>query len=286
MVFFGTVRFAIKIYSDQCSSKIFFIISSANLIVGDHDANRTLQKLDEYSFQLDKLTDEMSALVENTKEKYFVLTHSNYEWCGVTIDRFQVYLQRIQNATKDEAMKQHRTEIQVLKDGLNKITSAHQGLEKTYSNFLAVARENSGQTAQLNGDFNRYSDYRVEELLIRLMIETEKSRRCVLHICWDTDKTHQIRSLIETIEKKRDKILLGLEVALQDAGIHMDKMKTTFGEDILAIRNVIPEVQAAMQTINDVIEEDLHDSVSINEIKIAVQKLIEECCKYRARHEP
>lgn len=228
----------------------------------------------------------MSTLVENTKEKYFVLTHSNYEWCGVTINRFEAYLQRIQNSTKDEAMKQHRVEIRVLKDGLNKITSAKQGLEKTYSNFLTIARKNVGQTTQLNSEFNRYSYVHVEWLLIRLLLEAEESRQCVLQICWDTKKTREIRSLIQTIEKKRDKILLDLEVALQNAGIHMEKMKTTFGEDILAIRNVIPQVRVAMNTINDVIEEGSHDSVTINEIKVAVQKLIEECRKYRARHEP
>lgn len=228
----------------------------------------------------------MDTLVENTKEKYFVLTHSNYEWCGATISRFQAYLQRIQNCTKDEAMKQHRIEIQVLKDGLNKITSAQHGLEKTYSNFLTIARKNVAQTSQLNGEFNRYSAYHVEELLIYLMLEAEKSRQCILKICWDTKETSQIRSLIQTIEQKQDKILLDLEMALQNARIHMDKMKTTFGDDILAIRGVIPQVKVAMSTINDVIEADSHDSVALNEIKIAVQKLIEECRKYRARHEP
>lgn len=241
--------------------------------------------MEEYSVKLDGLTDEMSTLVEHTKEKYFVLTHSNYEWCGVTINRFEAYLKRIQNATKDEAMKQHRTEIQVLKDGFNKITAAKQGLEETYENFLTTAQTNVAKTAKLNKEFIRY-DYRVELLLIHLLSEAEKSKQCFLQICWDTDVTKQIRALIRTIEKKRDKIISDLEMALKNAGIHLDKMKTTFGEDILAIRNVIPQVRVAMNTINDVIEEDLHDSVTIKEIKVAVQKLIEECRKYRARHEP
>lgn len=258
----------------------------ANSSVGDCRVNETLQKLDEYAARVGELTDEMSTLVENTKEKYFILTHSNYEWCGVTIKRFQAYIQRIQNSTKDEAMKQHRIGIQVLTDGLNKITSAKDGLEKSYSDFLNVARKNVASTTRLNAEFNKYSDYNVHKLLVYLIFEAEKSRRCILQICWDTKLTREIKSMMETIEKKRVKIHADLQQAFENADIHMNKMKTTFWGDILAIRDVIPQVRVTMETIKNVIEEDLHDSVIINEIKIAVEKLIEECRKYRARHEP
>lgn len=228
----------------------------------------------------------MNTLVESTKEKYFVLTHSNYEWCGVTINRFQSYLQRIQNSTKDEAMKQHRIEIQVLRDGLKKITTAKDGLEKTYLYFLNIARKNIALTTRLNAEFNKYNDHDVYEILRYLTLKAEKSRQCVWKICWDTKLTQQIKSVIQSIEKKRDEIRVKLDQAFENADIHMNKMKTTFWADILAIRDVIPQVEITLETIKNVIEDDLHDSVVINEIKIAVEKLIEECRKYRARHEP
>lgn len=242
--------------------------------------------MDEYAAKVDELTDEMNTLVEHSKEKYFVLTHSNYEWCGVAIKRLQAYVQRLQNSTKDEAMKQHRIEIQALKDGLNKITAAKDGLNETYTDFLKGAFKNVALTTILNTKFNEYNDQHVHKLLVQLIWKAEKSKRCVLKICWDTDLTRQIKSLMETIDKKRVKIHTDLVQALENIDIHMEKMKSTFWADILAIRDVIPQVKAALETIKNAIEKDSHDSTTINEIKIAVEKMIEECKNYRARHEP
>lgn len=232
-----------------------------------------------------ELAGEVKMLLKNTMSQYFVSAQSIYQWCGVAINCFQSYLQEYQNTTKDEAMKQHRIAVQVLEDGMKKIHSTQHNLHEATLSFDQISEVSL--IPRLDAD---YADYSNESKLHiqRLESDLKESRKGILSIVRDNDKTRRLKSTIQEIIKKLvkfEKLNNVLKDAIKEADLKAKGIKKNFEDELNAIVDVKSRAEIALDITSIAIIDDIFDFEINSLIKIAVQKLIEKCRKYRARHE-
>lgn len=241
--------------------------------------------MDDHSVKIAAITSEINTLAKNTLDEYYKLTKSNSKLCGTFMNRSESYLQKIQTATKDEAMKQHRVVVQAFENGLKELNSAQEGREKTRQSFLDAARKNAAKITRLTGEFNDKLQLEAFHQIVRLEVDAIKSRRCILQFCWDTELTRQIKSLIQKLNEKQTKVLVELGQAFKNSDFKMKNTQKKFDDEFYSISKVITHVKTTSSDINEIIKEDLHDPYIISLIKEDVERLIAECRKYIAEHE-
>ena len=271
-----------RIFSSTYQNLVDLLLSCS---VGDFAVNETLRKLDKFSVRIEKVSSDINGLVEDTMDKSADLIQSNHEWCAVAVNLFPLYLQQLQNASKDEAMKQHRIVIPVLENGFKKITAAQKRLEEIWSSFSEASGRNITLSFQINGEFNEYRDHYVYKLNQHLQSDEAGSIRCMFWICSDTSLTYHIRSMLDEIAKKMEKVRKDLDTEFKNSDPKINETRAKLKREVVAISDVKSQAQITLDTIKDIIEVGAHDSVIINEIKISAEKLIKECQNYKARHE-
>lgn len=232
------------------------------------------------------MTRGINALAKNTTDKWYKLAQSSYEWCGVAINHSQTYLPKIQNSTKDEAMKQHRNLVQVLEKDLKEINSVQEKRAEIFQSFLEATRKNDDRLKKLGGDFNYKIKRDVITLIICLNVDAINSRRCIWRICWDTKLTRKIKSLIQKIETKLGNVSEDIDIAFKNSDSKIAETKNKFKVEHIKISDIMVQAKSALGNLNDIIEEDLHNSAIIKEINIFFKKLIEKCQTYRSGHKP
>lgn len=231
------------------------------------------------------LTDQLKVLLRNAMNAYVVSTQSVYQACGVAVNCFQSYLQQLQNSTKDETMKQHYIVFQLLEEELLKIHSAQGKLQEARVSFDEVSE--AALFPRLDADYNDYSNQSKQQIE-RLEEDLKKSRKGILSIVHDNDVTRHLKSTIQEIIKnlvRFEKWNDALKEEIIEAESMAKEMKNRFEDEFNAMIHVKSHAQVAFDTIYIAIKEDDFNFEINNLIKISVEKMINVCRIYRARHE-
>lgn len=232
-----------------------------------------------------ELAHEVKAHLINTMNAYYVSTQSMYQWCDVAIDHFQSYIQQLQDTTKDEAMEQHHTLVQMLEEELEKISMAQQKLHELRLSFDEISEVKL--TPRLDKDFDNYSAQSNQQ--IKLLNSDIMDKMSVLLNLWDSNGVRHLKSKIREIKENlvTFKVLNDeLKEAIKQAEYKANEMKTNFEDEINAMAHVRSLAQITLSTINSIIEEDAFDPEINNIVEVAVGNLIKKCKEYRARHGP
>lgn len=240
--------------------------------------------MDKNSAKIVEITGEINELAKSTLDKYYKFTKSNSELCETVINRSQKYVQKIQNATEDKAMKYHRNAVDDLKDLSKEVNSAQERRLKIRERFLDAARRNEARINRLTGKFNDKLVRDVFEQVSRLELEAIKSRRCNQGSCEDTDLTRQIKLLIQNLKKAEAKVRAELGQAFENSDSKMKDTKKKLDDEFYPISNIMSQADSTSFIIKTIIKEHLHSPDIINLIKTNVENLIKKCQEYIASH--
>lgn len=232
-----------------------------------------------------ELADEMQLLLKNTMNSYYVSAQPIYQWSGVAMNCFQSYFQQLQNTIKDKAMKQHRIVVQVLEDGFKKIHFAQHSLQEITLSFDKISE--AALIPRLDADYEDYSA-QSKQRIKQLESDLKESRKGVLSVIRDNDKTSRLKSSIKGIIRdlvRYEKLNNVLKEAIKEADLKAKEVKKNFKNELDAVDDVNSQAQTALDIINVAIVDDAFNFEINGLIKIAVQKLIEKCRVYRARHD-
>lgn len=232
-----------------------------------------------------ELADEMQLLLKNTMNAYYVSAQPIYQWCGVALNCFQSYLQRLQNTTKEAAMKQHRIVVEVLDDGFKKLHFAKQSLQKIVLSFDRISE--SALIPRLDADYDEYSAQSKQQIK-RLESELKESRKGVLSVIRDNDKTRQLKSTINEIIRNLvefEKLNNVLKQGIKEADLKAKEVRKNFENELNAVVDVNSQARLTLDIINVAIGDDVFDFEINSLIKISVRKFIEKCQTYRERHD-
>lgn len=272
------------------SSGVLDLFKQQDKYIASDEFKDVMNKLDQfresYSAKAGTLAGEFKTLLQNAMQQYFTSAQSVYEWCGVAGERLQSYLRLLQNLSLGKARMQHRILIQVLEDGITKMTRAQEQLELASLSFNKAAGSIVALTAQLNEDFTAQSQF-VKTETERLHKEKHKAKSCIFWICWNNDKSRSIAELMKQVQEKLVEVKKFHEViktALGEADGKINETKKKLKDEIRAIGEVKSKAQVTLDTINDVEDIGELDDVLTNELRIPVEKLITECQNYRKRH--
>lgn len=251
--------------------------------MGDPTADELFRKLDDRSVKMAALTREINTFVNNTLAKYHELTQSNSKLCADTINRSQSYLQKIEDAPKDEDMKQHRIIVQVFRNVLKDVNTALERCAAIYQSFTDTTQKNEAKLIRLSGELFEIA-VEVDHMSRSLKLDAIKSRRCILGVCVDTEKTRQIRALIQKLEDKETTVHAELVQATENSSSKERRMRNTFDNQFKRIRELRGGIDSPIYTIIKVIENGVHNSDIIDIIKGEIGISIAECKIYIAKH--
>lgn len=275
------------------SSGVLDLFKEQDKYIPSDEFKDVIQKLDQfknsYSPRAADLAGEVKTLLNDALDTYFMAANSVYEWCGVAMKRLEQYNYYLANLTRFKIKLQHKIIIQVLEEGIKRMTEAQKSLDIASRSFNKAAGQIVSLTAQLNDDFNTESQYTKLELT-RLEKEKNDAKSCIFWFCWENSKTRTIDELKNLLNEKL-KGVKKFHDDVKDALVQADKKivetKQKLRDEITAIGEVKAQTEVTLQTIDDIKDaelEDYKDGDLQKTIKKQVDSLIEECRKYRARH--
>lgn len=275
------------------SSGVLDLFKEQDKYIPSDEFKDVIKRLDEYrnsySPRAADLAGEVKTLLNDALDTYFMAANSVYEWCGVAIKRLTQYNNYLKNLTPFKLKLQHKIIIQVLEEGIKRMTEAQKALDLASRSFNKASGQIVSLTAQLNSDFDKDSEYTRLEVA-RLEKEKNDAKSCIFWFCWENSKTRTIDELKKLINEKLKgvkKFHDDVKDALVQADKKIDETKQKLRDEITAIGEVKAQTEVTLDTINDIKDaevEDYKDGDLQKTIKTEVDSLIEECRKYRARH--
>lgn len=180
---------------------------------------------------------------------------------------------------------QQRIIIEVLDQGLKKMSIAQQKLNEASRHFNKVSGRITALTGQLNADFDVKGDVFIG-LVNSIAIGVVKNG-CFFWFCGIiVDKAtvdeavRNVRNKLQNIQRFHEE----LKESLVNADNKIDETKLKLQDEITVIGNVKTQAMVTASTIDDIIDFDEFDKDIQNEIRTSVEELIEESRRYRERH--
>lgn len=277
----GAVRNSIKI-----SNEVLDLFKEEDRYIPTDEFKILIRKLDEhkssYSKRAGELASEVKSLLKDAMAAYFMSTQSVYEWCGIVVKRLQTYLDLHHNFSKTKAKMQQRIIIEVLDQGLKKMSAAQQKLNEASRHFNKVSGRITALTGQLNADFDEKGD---------VFIGLVNGISIVKNVCFFwfcgiivkptfDEAVRNVRNKLQNIQRFHEE----LKESLVNADNKIDETKLKLQDEITVIGNVKTQAMVTASTIDDIIDFDEFDKDIQNEIRTSVEELIEESRRYRERH--
>lgn len=264
------------------------IIEQQNHVDSQHYVE-SLQKLVDqfhtaYSDRSKTLVFDSKGPIEDAMDAYFQAQQSVSEWCGVAADRFQAFLQLVQNFSLAKAKLQQKIVIPVLEEAKVKFSAVNEKLDQASRYFAKASEAVASLIAQLNIDFNDQSGN-----MSKIMQRLYKTQTCGFRVCWNRKPTSQI----ERLKKELENHLAILKLFNEDYNLRNALVKTSekvivtknkLKEELQTIGDAETQAQGGLDTIRAVNDIDELSDVIQNEIQASAEKLIAECKNYNQQY--
>ncbi|KAJ6649186.1 Hemolysin E, chromosomal, partial [Pseudolycoriella hygida] len=106
-----------------------------------------------------QLVGEVKTLIKNAKDNYSSATRCVYEWCELTTQLLQIYIDLFDERISKTYEAQRELLVKVLDDGYTKMSAGQSELEQCASNFNKAAGRLATLNTTLAKDFDTNSSY-------------------------------------------------------------------------------------------------------------------------------
>ncbi len=113
----------------------------------------------EYSQAASVLVGDIKTLLMDSQDKYFEVTKTVYEWCGVATQLLAAYIFLFDEYNEKKASAQKDILIKVLDDGITKLNEAQKSLLVSSQSFNNASGKLLALDSQLTNDFSEKSSY-------------------------------------------------------------------------------------------------------------------------------
>lgn len=229
-----------------------------------------------------QIGDEIKVTLADAMDAYTKSTHAISQWCDVAINRLDSYLGFLGTLNKDNAKKQQKIIIELLETGIQKVTEAQAKLEQASRNFNLASGKILAFTAQLNSDYDQQklgnNDHATN-------LNAYHSAYNLCPFCGITIPTSE--DILEAITNAISNMInyhARLRKIVDMANGKIGETKAKLLIEIRVLGELKTEAQVSLENINDSIDIGELDDVVRKEIKIPIERLIEDCRKYREQH--
>lgn len=277
--------------SIDVADKVLDLYNSAmDKIIPWGEFNKTLVELDkfrkDYSTESALLISEVKTLMMDGMDSYFSASQDVYEFAGLATTHLKLYIKLFNHRNNRKAEAQKDLLIQVLGDGLTKLTDAQSQLKKSSASFNTAFGKLSALHDRFKHEFNVKSEFFESKVeLIRKMSTIANVAGQIFSIFGiplraatslvEKEMIPQLLNKMESIKKFYDT----LKDKVQETFANIHKTKSILSKEIEQISEL------KIQTTNTETFVSLDDEPEIRALVIDyVQALIEKCQEYRHRH--